>query len=889
MTPKLRTFCRDHRPALLAGAAALACLLAAGLVWLALVRPQTGKSLSQKISDDYPLMSEPIADGQSATQTFSFDEDLLAVALVFGIEGDQPQGTLEVTLSDAATGEVLATSWGDMSLILPGQYTGLGLDAPVAGVAGRQYRLTLTPRYTGGGRLCLGVSDGAALWQEECTINGQAADATLALIVTYRTIGGFLNRYFLGVAALAALVLFLGVRAALRRRTPLHRLVFALVVGFGLLYGAVLPPYAVPDEKYHINQSFTLACRWANWFSADDWRMGNVPIDMSYRREHDQNALIQNENTTVFTWQEVADNVFTLSPDAFDSHAELAEYQTDRNPLLYLVSAAAVFLGFVLRLGFVPVLLLGRLANLLAFAALASLAVRHAPFGRRIFAAAALLPMTLHLACSFSRDALLLGLAFAFTSLCLQAVFGNENRPLTPAAALATAACGVLLAPAKAVYLPLCALFLLVPAVRLGRRARLKKAAYLAVCLALMLWVNRAVLATALTNPDTLPAAETAAETEAETDAEALSLRADAVRAAPGEEAKPAAGEEADEVPAADNDASPLAAYLDAIPAEYLDHTPEAFVRRVYYCAGLTQDVADSEVEFWAQALVEGDVSAAELGQSFFFSPEEMEKSSFTDEDFIRAVTLVYFGGTAVNDWSWQVLTEQGRVLLFKACYTVEPGVAELEACGVTIGMEDADHYPLDRAYLAEKVEAARAVRATQSVAAPEDQITYTPGYLVTHLPDALLLLTRTVVQDADDVVRGLVGGLLGYDSVELAWVWVLAAYGLLAFAVPSALDEPGLERLPQGRDRAWLALAALGCCALTVAGCLVWTPTYYETLYGLQGRYWLPVLPLALTALIPRHPRPRDAQVLDGRLVCGACALHFGVLLNIMLVIIAR
>ena len=66
----------------------------------------------------------------------------------------------------------------------------------------------------------------------------------------------------------------------------------------------------------------------------------------------------------------------------------------------------------MLRLGFVPTLLLGRLANLLLFAALALWAVRWAPFGRRVLAAAALLPMTLHLAASFSRDSVLLGLAF---------------------------------------------------------------------------------------------------------------------------------------------------------------------------------------------------------------------------------------------------------------------------------------------------------------------------------------------------------------------------------------------------------------------------------------------------------------------------------------------
>ena len=116
-------------------------------------------------------------------------------------------------------------------------------------------------------------------------------------------------------------------------------------------------------------------------------------------------------------------------------------------------------------MGFSPSLLLGRLANLLLFAALSALSVRAAPFGKRVFTAAALLPMTLHLAASFSRDAPLLGCSFAFTALLLDAAFGpDRDKALSPARLAALLLCGVVLAPGKLVYLPLAALLLLVPA-----------------------------------------------------------------------------------------------------------------------------------------------------------------------------------------------------------------------------------------------------------------------------------------------------------------------------------------------------------------------------------------------------------------------------------------
>ena len=475
--------------------ATLVVLLAVSvLVWLALVRPQLGKGRSETISDDYSA-STILQDGQTASQTFTFDQNLLAVGVEFYLPGGQPEGELEVVLTDADTGEELARSTGVMGYILPDQYTVLGLDREVQGAAGRRYQLSLTPHYTGSEVLAIGHSSGVALWQDPMLLDGSQVDGTMAVQVTWQRIGGYLTRFFLLICGFAALLAAFTVWAVSSRRVRLPRLVFVLVLGLGVLYSFVLPPYAAPDEKYHINQSFTLACRWANFFSDDGWQMGHVPTTTSFRRETDVDTTLQDENTTVFTWQEFTDTLFTTTDASFDSHQEYAELQTDQNPLLYLASGAAVFVAYLFHLGFTPALALGRLANLLLFAALASWAVKVTPWGKRIFAAVALLPMTLHLAASFSRDAPLLGLCFAFTALVLDAAFGaHRDRPLPSARLAALLLTGVLLAPGKMVYLPLAALLLLVPGPRLGHHAKAKKAAYLAVCVALALVLNTGTL-----------------------------------------------------------------------------------------------------------------------------------------------------------------------------------------------------------------------------------------------------------------------------------------------------------------------------------------------------------------------------------------------------------
>ncbi len=871
---------KQHRHTLAALAAAAVCFAVFVLAWYTAVRGQGSKALSARISDDYSAYTTV---EQSVSQTFAFDDDLIAMAFVFGVEGEQPAGTLELTLTDAATGEVLAQSSGDMAAILPGQYTGLGLDRTVTGGEGRSYTVTLTPHYEGAGRLSVGHSAATALWQQNAAVDGAEIDGTLALLVTYRQIGGFLTLYYWLAAALALAVVFFGVRSALRGRFALHRLVFVLVLALGVAYTVVIPPYGAPDEKYHINQSFTLACRWANVLSDEDWQMGHVPISMSYRREHDVNTALQDQETgtTVWAWQAFADDLFTLSPDAFDSHAEYQEAQTDENPLLYLPSAAAVFLAFVLRLGFVPALVLGRLANLACFALLAAAAVKYTPFGRRVFAAAALLPMTLHLAASFSRDSLLLGLCFAFAALAMRAAFAPEAPGRKLLAALAAA--GLLMCPGKAVYLPLAMLVLCIPGRRLALpRPALWKAGYLAACLALTLALNSTMLGTAMTGGTAEPqAAESTAAAQTAVQAGGAALTTDATGpAGPAHGAPEAESSGGDAEDPGDTGSTPV--YRE----DLAENTLENYVRRLYWYAE-GAEAPEAEVTFWADALRSGDTTFALLAQSFFFSPQEMEQSRFSDRDFAVAMCYAILNRQPHTDEpdSWAgAIAENGRIQLFKAFYSTHEIPEVYGSFGITIGTEDSDRYPLDRTQLAAEAEANAAVRESQSVATGDDAVCYTPGYILAHPADTLRLLVNSVIQNGDHYIRTLVGGSLGYYTMDLAWGWVAALYLLLAWA---ALPAKG-EALPGRRARAALLVLGGLCCALSVAGCLTWTPTYSETLYGLQGRYFLPVLPAMLAALAPRSLQAADGQKAGAGLVCALCVVNAGVLLNTMLAVIA-
>lgn len=697
-TQKLSAFWNKYRRAVLCAVLAAALLFVFFCVWWVKVLPAQSKSLSQHFNDDYSSTT-PVLEEQ-LRQEFSTDQPLYDLALVFQLPGGQPQGELILRLLDADTGAELSRSTGQMGNILPGQYTGLGLDTPVPAGAAERYALVLEPHYQTQDRLALGCSPKAAAGGGALLVDGSAQPGTLALGLGVGRIGRFVSLFYWVVALLLTLLacaVFWLATGLWKGVSYLHKLYALCAVGLGLAFCMVLPPYAAPDEQFHINQAFSGATRIATYLDGDGWHLQAVPLTTTFRRPSDVDPLIQDQNTTVFTWQAMAQQLTSRSPDAFGAQQEFeSDLQADTNSSLYLFSTLGVFLGFCLHLGFVPCLLLGRLFNLAAFVALTTWAIKKAPFAKTIFMGAALLPMTLHQAVSFSRDSLLLGLAFAYTALCLDAAF-SPYKTLRWQQLLPLALTGVVLAPAKAVYLPLTALCLLIPAARLGKHPRWKQFGFLALCcLVFFTGSTRSLLQSLFQTAPAVP------------------------------------------------ESAPVSSQTEALPEE-------------------------------APALA------------------------------------------AAED-------------------TVDP-----------------------------------------------DSICFTPGYMLSHPGLTIQLVIRSAIENADHYIKTLVGGNLSYYSLDLAWGWVLLCYALLALC---ALPQQGESSLSTG-PRLWVGLLALACCGLAVLGCITWTPTYYQTIYGLQGRYFLPALPALLLALRPKNGPVRQTD--GSSLVTAITLMNSGILLNAMLAIVAR
>jgi len=122
--------------------------------------------------------------------------------------------------------------------------------------------------------------------------------------------------------------------------------------------------------------------------------------------------------------------------------------------------------------------------------------------------------------------------------------------------------------------------------------------------------------------------------------------------------------------------------------------------------------------------------------------------------------------------------------------------------------------------------------------------------------------------------------GVLGHANLVLP----RPLYALLPACLLAAclLDEPELDALRGGSRALVLAIALLGLIVVPTMGYLVWNPVGHGRINGIQGRYFLPVLPAVLMAIpslgrrAPRLVRRAAPFVAVSVVVCGALGLAF-------------
>ncbi|MBQ7860213.1 MAG: DUF2142 domain-containing protein, partial [Faecalibacterium sp.] len=91
---------------------------------------------------------------------------------------------------------------------------------------------------------------------------------------------------------------------------------------------------------------------------------------------------------------------------------------------------------------------------------------------------------------------------------------------------------------------------------------------------------------------------------------------------------------------------------------------------------------------------------------------------------------------------------------------------------------------------------------------------------------------------------------------------------------------QQGQSPVHVGWRRLWGVLIFVGVVGATVLACIMWTPINYTVIFGVQGRYFLPALPLLAAALQTRTVRLQ--RPLDHWLVFGTVSVDILIVLNV-------
>ena len=468
----------------LAGAAlALIVLAALAWTWYGVRQDADGRSRYEQINDEYSRIVDPADPAAGLEQTFFWEKGgpVYGVRLLFATHNRVVRGVLYVELQDAA-GARLAGASCDMTALLDNTFYGLIFaEGPVELAAGEPYRLRVwyepaTPE------------DLVGLWASETVIAGMplagGADgvpgtAALQLISDYS--GGFTSRAFWVPGALLALAVLGGWWLLFVKKAgavPVFCVAGALL---GLVMSLIIPPLAGPDEYAHAATAYAQASE----------LMGQSPYDEAGRlRMRACDAPYMTDKTGergAFAYKRMAGQLLKTGFDgALTATAEDVRVSGEGNRLLYAPMVLGMALARALGLSFYGMLWLARLFNLAVYLALTALALKLIPRAKNLFFCVGLLPMGLQVAACLSADMLVA----ALTLLWLAWVLRCADRPVDTAGWLILVALAALLGSAKAIYLPLAGLCLLIPGANLGARPAAKKAAALAAAALVWVWVN---------------------------------------------------------------------------------------------------------------------------------------------------------------------------------------------------------------------------------------------------------------------------------------------------------------------------------------------------------------------------------------------------------------
>lgn len=258
-----------------------------------------------------------------------------------------------------------------------------------------------------------------------------------------------------GFVGTGALILFLLILKCIIKEEDVTALFIPTFILFSLLYLIAFPPLTVPDELAH----FSSAYRLSNLVLIPGKQLDSSNLLL---RNDDYNAIYNYYHNYLSSanYAALLEHFSLFTKESGYSAANLPN-TISAAPLGYVFSALGIFFARLLHLGSFPLFYLGRVCNIAAFCAITYTAIKRIPYGKPILFVIAFLPMTLHLAASYSYDGFAISTSLLFFSNILY--WNASSEQMTKKDRIIAAALALPICLTKIVYIPLCLLLLIIP------------------------------------------------------------------------------------------------------------------------------------------------------------------------------------------------------------------------------------------------------------------------------------------------------------------------------------------------------------------------------------------------------------------------------------------
>ena len=379
-------------------------------------------------------------------QKFIAQEDIQGIILFFGKEKELlNEGNIGIEIIDEEDKTTLFDKKIDVTKIELEQKYPISFDKRISLEKGKEYCIKITSDVNKRELFLYGKN----VKRNDChlLINKERKNRNLSFGFILARDNSFLKYFFASIMIfILLLVLTIFWLIYFRHTEKIEIIYFISVLVIGSLYVFIMKPNAVPDEGNHYSSAYArsneiMRFKESELLALDEADVINVVSNIeAYRALYD-----------------------SVKGDAVETSVNQNRPLLVEAPLcLHFFSAMGITFGRLIGFNNIVIFYMGRLFNLLFFALTTYYAVKKMPFCKMGIVAICMFPMTMHLAASYSYDAIINGTSFLFIAYVLNIIYSDNLISLKDSILLFIT--GLIIVSCKSVaYVPICLMIIFIP------------------------------------------------------------------------------------------------------------------------------------------------------------------------------------------------------------------------------------------------------------------------------------------------------------------------------------------------------------------------------------------------------------------------------------------